>query len=183
MARIRGKALQPRSKGRGFFLGAARPTQADPAAVALRHSTDNAFMLWVKAFHIVFVSSWFAALFYLPRIFVNLAQVAPDSVAERERLLGMSRRLWRFGVILMTVALVLGAWLWLGWGIGRGQAWMHAKLALVSAALVYQWVCLRILRRFETRQPTLSERALRAFNEVAVLLFAVIVVLVVVKPW
>jgi protoporphyrinogen IX oxidase len=140
-------------------------------------------MLWVKAFHIVFVSSWFAALFYLPRIFVNLAQVAPTSHAERDRLLGMARRLHRFGMVLMTVALALGLWLWLGWGIGRGQGWMHAKLALVLGVLVYQHVCLVILRRFERQQPTLSERALRGFNEVSVVFFAAIVVLAVVKPW
>jgi putative membrane protein len=140
-------------------------------------------MLWVKAFHIVFVSSWFAALFYLPRIFVNLAQVATASHAERDRLLGMARRLHRFGMVLMTVALVLGLWLWLGYGIGDGQGWMHAKLALVLGVLAYQHVCLVILRRFERQQPTLSERGLRAFNEVSVLLFAAIVVLAVVKPW
>ena len=102
------------------------------------------------------MSSWFAALFYLPRIFVNLAQVAPESRAERDRLLGMARRLHRFGMVLMTVALVLGLWLWLGYGIGRGQGWMHAKLALVLGVFVYQHVCLVILRRFERQQPTLT---------------------------
>jgi putative membrane protein len=140
-------------------------------------------MLWVKAFHIVFVSSWFAALFYLPRIFVNLAQVPIGSTAERDRLLGMARRLHRFGMILMTVALVLGLWLWLGYGIGRGSAWMHVKLALVLGVLAYQHACLSILRRFVRGQPVPSERGLRWFNEVSVLLFAAIVVLAVVKPW
>ncbi len=140
-------------------------------------------MLWVKAFHIVFVSSWFAALFYLPRIFVNLVQVAPDSRAERDRLLGMARRLHRFGMMLMTVALALGLWLWLGYGVGRGQGWLHVKLLLVLGVLVYQHVCLVMLRRFEQGRTSLSERGLRAFNEVAVLFFAAIVVLAVVKPW
>ena len=77
-------------------------------------------MLWVKAFHIVFVASWFAGLFYLPRIFVNLAMVAPDSVAERERLLLMARKLLRFTTVLALPSLALGLWLWLGYGIGRG---------------------------------------------------------------
>ncbi len=140
-------------------------------------------MLWVKAFHIVFVSSWFAALFYLPRIFVNLAQVAADSRAERDRLLGMARRLHRFGVILMTVALGLGLWLWLGYGIGQGRGWMHAKLVLVVGVLAYQHACLAILRRFERGHRVPSERGLRWFNEVSVLLFAAIVALAVVKPW
>ena len=75
-------------------------------------------MLWVKAFHIVFVASWFAGLFYLPRIFVNLAMVPPDSTAERERLLLMARKLMRFMTLLMWPALVLGLGLWLGYGIG-----------------------------------------------------------------
>ena len=69
-------------------------------------------MLWVKAFHIVFVASWFAGLFYLPRIFVNLAMVAPDSAAERARLLLMARKLSRFMAILAVPALGLGR---LGW--------------------------------------------------------------------
>jgi protoporphyrinogen IX oxidase len=140
-------------------------------------------MLWVKAFHIVFVASWFAALFYLPRILVNLCQVNPQSVAERDRLLGMARRLHRFGMLLMTVALALGLVLWLGYGVGRGQAWMHAKLVLVALSLVHQHVALVALRRFEAGTNQRSEKWFRVFNEGAVLLFAAIVVLVVVKPW
>ncbi len=83
--------------------------------------------LWVKAFHIVFVASWFAGLFYLPRLFVNLAMVAPDSHAERERLLLMARKLYRFAGILMLPAVVLGLVLWLGYGVGlgAGHGWMH----------------------------------------------------------
>ena len=83
--------------------------------------------LWIKALHIVFIASWFAGLFYLPRIFVNLAQESNPAVVER--LLGMGRRLYRFTTILMVPALVLGLWLWLGYGIQGG--WLHAKLALV----------------------------------------------------
>ena len=91
-------------------------------------------MLWVKAFHIVFVASWFAGLFYLPRLFVNLALVPPESVAERERLLVMARKLMRFTTLLAVPALALGLWLWLGYGVGRGpgNGWMHAKLAVVD---------------------------------------------------
>ena len=92
-------------------------------------------MLWVKAFHIVFVASWFAGLFYLPRIFVNLAMVAPGSAAERDRLLLMARKLMRFTTLLMVPAVGLGLWLWLGVGIGAGSGWMHAKLALVLVVL------------------------------------------------
>ena len=71
---------------------------------------------WVKAFHIVFVASWFAGLFYLPRIFVNLAMVPAGSEAERERLLLMARKLLRFTTLLSVPAIVLGLWLWLGYG-------------------------------------------------------------------
>ncbi len=140
-------------------------------------------MLWIKAFHLIFVASWFAALFYLPRIFVNLAQVPQGSDAERQRLLGMARRLHRFGGILMVVALVLGVWLWAGYGVGRQQAWMHAKLVLVVFVVGYHHVCGRMLKQFEAGSMARSERWLRIFNEGAVLLFAAIVVLVVVKPW
>jgi len=137
--------------------------------------------LWVKAFHIVFVASWFAGLFYLPRLFVNLAMVPADSHAERERLLLMARKLYRFTNLLMLPAVALGLWLWLGYGIGGG--WMHAKLALVVAVLGYHHACRSLLRRFEALDNRRSHRWYRVFNEVSVLLFATIVVLVVVKPF
>ena len=137
--------------------------------------------LWIKAFHIVFVASWFAGLFYLPRIFVNLASVPPDSHAERERLLLMGRRLYRFASLLMVPALVLGLWLWLGCGITGG--WMHAKLLLVLLVLGYHHHCRSLLRGFEQMANRRTERWYRVYNEVSVLAFAAIVVLVVVKPF
>ena len=142
-------------------------------------------MLWIKAFHIVFVASWFAGLFYLPRLFVNLAMVPADSHAERERLLLMARKLYRFSSLLMIPAIGLGLWLWLGYGIGRGEGngWMHAKLALVVGVLAYHHVCRRLLRDFEQIANRRSDRWFRVFNEATVLLFAAIVVLVVVKPF
>ena len=140
-------------------------------------------MLWIKAFHIVFVASWFAGLFYLPRLFINLVQVGADGHAERRRLLLMARRLYRFSGLLMGPALLLGLVLWLGYGVGRGDGWMHAKLALVAAAIGYHHVCGRLLRGFEQNGNRRSERWLRVFNESAVLLFTAIVVLVVVKPF
>lgn len=142
-------------------------------------------MLWVKAFHIVFVASWFAGLFYLPRLFVNLAMVPAESHAERERLLLMAHRLYRFSSLLMLPALLLGLWLWLGFGIGRGagNGWLHAKLALVIAVIGYHHVCRRLLRDFEQHANRRSDRWYRVFNELAVLAFAAIVVLVVVKPF
>jgi len=145
---------------------------------------SNAY-LWIKAIHIVFVASWFAGLFYLPRIFVNLAMVPADSHAERERLLLMARKLYRFSQILMGVALVLGLVLWLHFGVGRGpgNGWMHAKLGLVGLTIGYQHYCRRLMRGFEQSANQRGHRWFRVFNEVAVLLFAAIVVLVVVKPF
>ena len=137
--------------------------------------------LWIKAFHIVFVASWFAGLFYLPRIFVNLASVPADSHAERERLLLMGRRLYRFASLLMVPALALGLWLWLACGITGG--WMHAKLVLVLAVLGYHHHGRSLLRQFEQMANRRSERWYRVYNEVSVLAFIAIVVLVVVKPF
>ena len=142
-------------------------------------------MLWIKAFHIVFVASWFAGLFYLPRIFVNLALVPADSVAERDRLLLRARKLYRFMTLLMVPALALGLTLWLYYGIGRGPGndWLHAKLVVVLAAVGFHHVCLAQLRRFERGRNTRSHRWFRVFNEISVLLFMAIVVLAVVKPF
>ena len=142
-------------------------------------------MLWVKAFHIVFVASWFAGLFYLPRIFVNLALVPAGSVAERERLLLMAGKLMRFTHILSVVALALGLYLWLGYGIGRGpgNGWMHAKLFVVLLAVGYQHVCARLLRKFRDQANAHGHVWYRWFNELPVLMMLAAVVLVVVKPF
>ncbi len=142
-------------------------------------------MLWVKSFHIVFVASWFAGLFYLPRIFVNLAMVPPESVAERQRLLLMARKLMRFTTLLAVPALVLGLWLWMGYGIGRGpgNGWMHAKLAVVVLALGYHHLCGRMVRQFEAGANRRGHVWYRWFNEAPVLMLVAAVVLVVVKPF
>ena len=135
--------------------------------------------LWIKAFHIVFIASWFAGLFYLPRIYVNLAQESNPAVVER--LLGMARRLYRFTTILMVPALLLGLWLWLGFGIKGG--WLHAKLALVVLVIGYHHACGSLLKKFERGVNTRSHKWFRVFNEVPVLLLLAIVILVVVKPF
>jgi len=136
-------------------------------------------MLWIKALHIVFIASWFAGLFYLPRIFVNLAQ--ETNAAARERLLGMGRRLYRFTSILMIPALIFGLWLWLGYGFKGG--WLHAKLALVVLAIGYHHACGSLLKKFERGANTKSHKWFRWFNEVPVVLLLLIVILVVVKPF
>ena len=138
-------------------------------------------MLWVKAFHIIFVASWFAGLFYLPRIFVNLAMVTPGSVSERERLIGMAQRLLRFTTILAVPALGLGVWLWLGWGFAGG--WLHAKLALVTGVMAYHYSCAVLLRQLVADTSQHSHRWFRWYNELPVLMLTAIVILVVVKPF
>ena len=142
-------------------------------------------MLWVKSFHIVFVASWFAGLFYLPRIFVNLAMVSQGSVAERERLLLMAGKLMRFSSILAVPAVGLGLWLWLGYGLGQGpgNGWLHAKLVVVLLTLVYHVVCGRMLRQFVRGEAPRSHVWYRWFNEIPVLLLTAAVILVVLKPF
>ena len=140
-------------------------------------------MLWIKSLHIVFVASWFAGLFYLPRIFVNLALVPPESSAERERLLLMARKLLRFSTILALPALGFGLWLYLGWGIGKGAGWMHAKLAVVALAVGYHHACGRLLAKFVAGRTPRSHVWYRWFNEVPVALLLAAVILVVVKPF
>ncbi|HMN57004.1 MAG TPA: CopD family protein [Ottowia sp.] len=142
-------------------------------------------MLWIKALHIVFVVSWFAGLFYLPRIFVNLAMVPPQSTAERTRLLLMARKLLRFMTMLAVPALGLGLWLWLGYGIGQGpgNGWLHAKLAIVALLIAYHAQCGRLLGRFRRDEERRGHVWFRWFNEGPVLMLLVAVILVVVKPF
>ena len=141
--------------------------------------------LEVKALHLILVVSWFAGLFYLPRLFVNLAMVAPGSAAERDRLLLMARKLMRFTTLLAVPAVALGLWLWLGYGIGRGpgNGWMHAKLTLVLAAIAYHAYCARLYAQLEQGQSRHSATWFRWFNEVPVLLLLAITILVTVKPF
>ncbi len=140
-------------------------------------------MLWIKAFHIVFVAAWFAGLFNLPRFFVNLAMVPADSHAERERLLLMAGKLYRFMTLLMVPAVGLGLWLLVENFHGFNRGWLHLKLFLVALVMGYHFYCRRLLGRFEQHSNRRSHRWFRVFNEVSVLAFAAIVVLVVVKPF
>lgn len=140
-------------------------------------------MLWIKAFHIVFVASWFAGLFYLPRIFVNLAMVEDQGSAEYRRLVEMASRLYRFMTILMMPAIALGFLLLLVFGIGQGALWMHLKLSLVLLTVGYHLWCKAILKTFVAGENTRSHRWYRVFNELPVLALIAAVVLVVVKPF
>ena len=142
-------------------------------------------MLWVKSLHIVFVTAWFAGLFYLPRIFVNLAQVPAGSDAERARLLLMARKLLRFMGPLALLALAFGLALYFYYGVGKGpgNGWMHGKFLMVFLVLGYHHACGSLLKKFEAGTSTRSHVWFLWFNEMPVLLLLVIVVLVVVKPF
>jgi protoporphyrinogen IX oxidase len=136
-------------------------------------------MLVVKALHIIFVVSWFAGLFYLPRLFVNHAMVS-DAVT-RERLALMENKLYRFMTPLGILAVVLGFGLWFGYGFSGG--WLHAKTALVSFLIVYHLYCGRLMRDFAAGRNRHGHRWYRVFNEVPVLVLVVVVFLVVLKPF
>lgn len=138
-------------------------------------------MLWVKTLHIVFVVSWFAGLFYLPRIYVNLAQNQDPAV--QAYLLGMARRLYRFTSKLALLAVLFGLWLFLGYKLGQGQGWMHVKLLFVLVVVAYHLACGRLLKTFEAGRNTRSHRYYRWFNEAPVFLLLIIVALVVVRPF
>ena len=142
-------------------------------------------MLWIKSFHIVFVASWFAGLFYLPRIYVNLAMVPADSHAERERLLLMARKLMRFTTLLALPAVGFGLVLWAVYriGFGPGNGWMHAKWVVILLALGYHHACGTLLKKFEAGTMQRSHVWFRWFNEIPVVLLLIAVVLVVVKPF
>ncbi|TEA79532.1 CopD family protein [Allopusillimonas ginsengisoli] len=138
-------------------------------------------MLWIKAFHILFVISWFAGLFYLPRIYVNLAQAQDPAVTGW--LLRMARRLYRFMAPLAVLAIASGLWLFLGYGLGHDQGWMHAKLSFVLLLVIYHLACGRMLKAFEQGVNRYGHRFFRWFNEIPVILLLIVLILVVVRPF
>jgi protoporphyrinogen IX oxidase len=136
-------------------------------------------MLWVKALHIIFMVTWFAGLFYLPRLFVYHA-MAEDTVS-RERFKVMERKLF-LGIMTpgAVLTVVFGTWLWVGWNFSG--KWLVAKLVLVLALLVYHAWCGLLLLEFREDRNRKSHVWYRWFNEVPAVLLFVIVFLVVLKP-
>jgi protoporphyrinogen IX oxidase len=149
--------------------------QASPLAEAM-----TAYA-WLKTLHLVFVISWFAGLFYLPRIYVNLADV--KDAATRERLLLMARKLLRFMTGLGVLAVAFGMVLWGGSGVGKSSGWMHAKLVLVLGLAVYHAYCAVLYKRFVNGSNARTHVWFRWFNEVPVLVLFAIVALAVGKPF
>ena len=144
--------------------------------------------LWIKTFHLLFVIAWMAAVFYLPRILVNIAEAGTDT-AVRARLVLMGRRLYKFGHSMLGLALLLGAVLWLGYRVIPdfptmvAGGWLHAKLFAVALILAHYIVAGRWLKGVDQGRALPSGRALRLFNEVPVVFLLAIVILVVVKPF
>ncbi|MFY7954699.1 MAG: CopD family protein [Burkholderiaceae bacterium] len=136
--------------------------------------------LWIKTVHIVLIASWFAGLFYLPRIFVNLAMETEPAAIDR--LLLMANKLYRFMTILMIPALALGLILWLYYGVGQQSLWMHVKLLIVLVLVGYHHLCKRLLKAFERGENFRSHVWYRWFNELPVIGMFAAVALVIIKP-
>ena len=139
-------------------------------------------MLWIKSLHIIFMVTWFAGLFYLPRLFVYHAMIDLTEKAGNERFKIMERKLY-FGIMApgAVLTIVFGTWLWLGYGFAGG--WLHAKLTVVAALVVYHLWCGKLMKDFKSDRNTKSHVWFRWFNEVPVLFLFAAVILVVVKPF
>jgi putative membrane protein len=137
-------------------------------------------MLWVKSLHIIFMVTWFAGLFYLPRLFVYHAMA--EDAAGKQRFKIMERKLYR-GIMAPGAALTLvfGAWLWLGYGITGG--WLYAKLLVVALLIAYHLYSGKLLADFARDRNTRSHVWYRWFNEVPVIFLAAAVILTAVKPF
>lgn len=138
-------------------------------------------LLWIKALHIISVISWFAAIFYLPRLFVYHA-MTEDQIG-RDRFKVMERKLYRaIGTPTMIATLVFGVWTaYLGWDYYRTQTWFWIKVALVVCVVAYHYMCGAFIRKFAADKPVPSHKFFRVFNELPVLVLVAIVFLVVLK--
>jgi putative membrane protein len=139
-------------------------------------------MLWVKAFHIISVICWFAALFYLPRLFVYHAMA--EDAAGKERFKIMERKLYR-GIMTpsMILSIIFGLWLLYYLPAYLQTAWMHIKLCAVLLLIAYHFACGHFLKLFRDDRNSRSHNFYRVFNEAPVLLLLLIVIMVVVKPF
>jgi putative membrane protein len=137
-------------------------------------------MLWVKAWHIIFMVTWFAGMFYLPRLFVYHAM--SDDKISNDRFKIMERKLY-YGIMtpggILTIA--FGLWLWLGYGIS-GQ-WLYTKIAFVTALVFYHIYCGKLLLDFKHDRNQHSHIFYRWFNEAPVIALIAIIILVEVKPF
>ncbi len=140
-------------------------------------------MIWVKAFHIIFMVAWFAGLFYLPRLFVNHAMAEEEAVKQRLAL--MERKLYRFIGPWMLLTIGFGLWLMYdyAWAAYKHMLWLHLKLLLVAALVAYHFYCGKLLRDFAAGRNRHSHVWYRWFNELPVLVLFAAVILAVAKPF
>jgi len=140
-------------------------------------------MLWVKAFHIIFLISWYAGLFYLPRLYVHHAM--SEDPATRARLEIMERKLFWFITPWAVLTIVFGFWLagFYGWETFKGMGWLHAKIALVTLLIGFHLWCGRLMIQFRGRENPHSHVWFRWFNEFPMLILVAVVLLVVLKPF
>jgi len=141
-----------------------------------------ATILWLKAFHVIFMVAWFAGIFYLPRLFVNHAET--DHVAVIERLKGMERRLLLFVTPFAFLTLFLGLAIIFNYGSAWFSAakWLHYKLVLVIILFIYHGYCFKLLKDFKEDRNSRSAKFYRIFNEVPVLILFAVIILAYVKP-
>ena len=137
-------------------------------------------MLWIKSFHIIAMVTWFAGLFYLPRLYVYHSQATDPVSIERFKI--MERKLF-YGIMTpgALVAMVLGAWLWIGYGVSGN--WLYAKLLLVGLVVIHHFWCFHALKAFQEDRNRRSHVFYRWMNEVPVFYLVGIVILAVVKPF
>ena len=140
-------------------------------------------MIWVKALHVIFMVTWFAGLFYLPRLFVYHADV--QDPASHDRFLVMERKLFAIMTIGAVLTAVFGLWMLAdyAWAAWSGSGWLPTKLALVAALVVFHLYCLKIMREFRGGTARHSHVFYRWINEIPALLLVAIVLLAVVKPF
>jgi len=139
-------------------------------------------ILWLKAFHVIFMVAWFAGIFYLPRLFVNHAET--DSVEVAQQLKGMEKRLLYFVTPFALFTLLLGLAMIHAYGSDWFIAakWLHIKLSLVMVLYVYHGYCFKLVKTFALDQNTRSGRFYRIFNEIPVIILFAIIILAYVKP-
>lgn len=141
-------------------------------------------MVWVKSLHLIFMVTWFAGLFYLPRVFVYHAMSDGNNTDQNQTFKVMERKLLIMTNIGAVLTILFGSLLLLVWlPVLLTFGWMKLKLALVVALIAYHLYCAKLVRMFANDQNTRSHVWLRWFNEVPVLLLAGIVILVVVRPF
>ena len=136
---------------------------------------------YIKAFHIIFFTSWFAGLFYLPRIFVNLAIV--DNKNTYKHLLIMAKKLYRFVTPFMLITVSLGIWMLILNPTLLKAGWMHSKLALIVLLIIYHFICGYYLKRFDKNQSAKGHVYYRFFNEFPVIILFAVVILAVTKSF